>query len=87
MGSRFVPVKSEEELRRYHEVGLLYFNNSVSVPRDPEWHLETEGLDSLLRTYAAAHGQRDTRLAVPEDWGYLVEDDSPNEGDSPTNSE
>lgn len=80
MGSRFVSVKSEEELRRYHEAGLLYFNCSITIPRGQEWvvdgyHTLTVLVDDYRLACARAPYCEDEASVIPEDWGYLVEED------------
>ena len=83
MSSRFVPVQSEEELKRYYDAGLLYFNHSIVLPRGPEWKPEKDGWLVVLSDYRCSLSDTDRSEAriLPEDWGYLVEDDSKNEED------
>ena len=84
MSSRFVPVKSEEELLRYYDAGLLYFNHSIRLPREPLWNKESDWRECVVEDYQCALVDTDRSEAsiIPEDWGYLVEEDVV-EGDSP----
>ncbi len=77
VSSRFVPVQSEEELKRYYDAGLLYFNHSVVLPRGPEWRPETDEWYLVLSDYRGSHNNTDKQESamIPEDWGYLVEED------------
>lgn len=83
MSSRFIPVQSEEELKRYYDAGLLYFNHSMVLPRGPEWKPETDEWHEVLGDYRCSLNDTDLSETsiLPKDWGYLVEDDSPNEED------
>lgn len=87
VSSRFVPVKSEEELKRYYDAGLLYFNCSMTIPREQEWvgavhPALTFLVDDYRRAQARTPDDVDEADIIPEDWGYLVEEDVV-EGDSP----
>lgn len=86
VSSRFVPVKSEEELKRYYDAGLLYFNHSMRLPREPLWNKESVWWVDVVEDYrwalAVVDTDRSEARTIPEDWGYLVEEDVV-EGDSP----
>ena len=81
VSSRFVPVQSEEELKRYYDAGLLYFNLSMVQPRTQMWIVEGDAWSIVVGDYrhSLVNTERDEASMIPEDWGYLVEEDEDGE--------